>query len=166
MISSAVLCEPGTSCISALLVNLAAIEPQESTGDVRIIAAADEARAPTRPQLPTVDETALPGFATSAWFGLFGPAGMPVDVVSKIHAYVAMRCRVGRPANRIKPQGSSPGGESSNRPRQRGLGSALACRFARRGFRRCRRCYAHRDMHSEQPVEQIDQSAVVEDGVV
>ncbi len=46
--------------VSLLLVNLAAIESQESTGDVRIIAAAGEVRAPTRPQLPTVDESGIP----------------------------------------------------------------------------------------------------------
>jgi tripartite-type tricarboxylate transporter receptor subunit TctC len=75
--------------VSLLLVNLAAIESQESTGDVRIIAAAGEARAPTRPQLPTVDESGIPGFAVSAWFGLFGPAGMASEIVSKIHGDVA-----------------------------------------------------------------------------
>jgi tripartite-type tricarboxylate transporter receptor subunit TctC len=75
--------------VSLLLVNLAAIEPQESTGDVRIIAAAGEVRAATRPQLPTVDESGISGFAISAWFGLFGPASMPSDIASKIHDDVA-----------------------------------------------------------------------------
>jgi tripartite-type tricarboxylate transporter receptor subunit TctC len=71
--------------VSLLLVNLATIEPQESTGEVRIIAAAGEARASTRPRLPSVDESGVRGFAISAWFGLFGPAGMSGEIVSKIH---------------------------------------------------------------------------------
>ena len=35
------------------------------------------------PDIPTVAET-VPGYAAVAWFGLFGPAGMPPDIVMKI----------------------------------------------------------------------------------
>ena len=74
--------------ISMMLVNLSTIEQHERPGKVRVIAAAGNSRAPTRPELPTISEAGVPGFSTSAWFGLFGPAGLPGNVVKKIHADV------------------------------------------------------------------------------
>ncbi|CAN0455501.1 unnamed protein product, partial [Phaeothamnion confervicola] len=72
--------------ISVLLLNLASIEAQESEGKLRIIASAGTARAPSRPEFPTVAESGVPGFMTAAWFALFGPAGMSADLVAKINA--------------------------------------------------------------------------------
>jgi tripartite-type tricarboxylate transporter receptor subunit TctC len=40
------------------------------------------------PDVPTVDESGLPGFQATAWFGLFGPAGLPHDVLMKIDTEV------------------------------------------------------------------------------
>jgi tripartite-type tricarboxylate transporter receptor subunit TctC len=38
--------------------------------------------------LPTVAEAGVPGFSTTAWFALWGPANMAPDLVKKIHADV------------------------------------------------------------------------------
>src|SRR5215475_5876399 len=53
------------------------------------LAAAGEKRAALRPDLPTISEAGVPGFSTTAWFALFGPANMAPDLVAKIHADVA-----------------------------------------------------------------------------
>jgi len=75
--------------VSMLLLNLSSIEAHEKTGKVRILAAAGEKRAVLRPDLPTVAEAGVPGFSTTAWFALWGPANMAPDLVAKIHADVA-----------------------------------------------------------------------------
>lgn len=74
-----------TGDVSMLLLNLSSIEAYESSGKLRILAAADEVRAPTRQEFPTIAEAGVPGFTTSFWSGLFGPAGMPSELVRKIH---------------------------------------------------------------------------------
>jgi tripartite-type tricarboxylate transporter receptor subunit TctC len=74
--------------ISMMLINLSTIAQHEVPGKIRIVAAAGDSRAPTRPDLPTISQAGVPGFSTSAWFGLFGPATMPGGVVKKIHADV------------------------------------------------------------------------------
>src|SRR5258707_13568484 len=74
--------------ISMMLVNLSTIEQHEGPAKVRIIAAAGDSRAPTRPELPTISQAGVPGFSTAAWFGLFGPAEMTANLVKKIHADV------------------------------------------------------------------------------
>jgi tripartite-type tricarboxylate transporter receptor subunit TctC len=75
--------------VEMLLLNLSSIEEHEKSGKVRILAAAGEKRAILRPDLPTVAEAGVPGFSTTAWFALWGPANMAPELVKTIHADVA-----------------------------------------------------------------------------
>ena len=36
--------------------------------------------------MPTSDESGIPGLYAAGWFGLFGPKGMPKQVVARINA--------------------------------------------------------------------------------
>lgn len=38
------------------------------------------------PDIPTSDETGVPGLYMSGWFGFFGPKNMPRDVVAKLNS--------------------------------------------------------------------------------
>jgi tripartite-type tricarboxylate transporter receptor subunit TctC len=75
--------------VSMLLLNLSSIEAHEKTGKARILAAAGSKRAVLRPDLPTIAEAGVPGFSTTAWFALWGPANMAPELVAKIHADVS-----------------------------------------------------------------------------
>jgi len=75
--------------VNVMFLTLASFEEHEKLGKVRILAAATEKRAALRPEIPTVGESGIPGFHTSVWFGMWGPANMPPAVVSKIHADVS-----------------------------------------------------------------------------
>jgi tripartite-type tricarboxylate transporter receptor subunit TctC len=75
--------------VNMLLLNYSSIADHEKTGKVKILAAAGEKRAQVRPELPTIAEAGVPGFSTTVWFALFGPANMPADLVQKIHADVS-----------------------------------------------------------------------------
>src|SRR5262249_49854420 len=50
-------------------------------GTVRMLGVAGTHRSPIHPDEPTIAESALPGFDTMVWFGLFAPAGTPAPVV-------------------------------------------------------------------------------------
>lgn len=58
------------------------------SGDLRGLAVAGEQRSVALPELPTVSEAGLPGFAVSNWIGLFVPAATPPDIVKRINAEV------------------------------------------------------------------------------
>jgi tripartite-type tricarboxylate transporter receptor subunit TctC len=75
--------------VSMLLLNLSSIEAHEKTGKVKILASASDKRAQARPELPTIAEAGVPGFATTVWFALFGPANMSPELANKIHADVS-----------------------------------------------------------------------------
>jgi tripartite-type tricarboxylate transporter receptor subunit TctC len=77
-----------TGDVGVELTPLSSVEAHEKDGKVRIIAAAGEKRAVLRPNLRTVAEQGVPGFSTTGWFAMWGPANMPPDLVRKIHADV------------------------------------------------------------------------------
>ena len=57
--------------------------PQIKAGRIRALAVAGAKRSPTFPDLPTISEF-YPGFENSIWLGLFGPAGMPAEVLERL----------------------------------------------------------------------------------
>jgi tripartite-type tricarboxylate transporter receptor subunit TctC len=53
-------------------------------GKLRAIAVSSARRSSSLPDVPTVAESGVPGFEFTLWFGVWGPAGMPADIVDKI----------------------------------------------------------------------------------
>jgi len=73
--------------IQMMFVSAGSAVPQAKAGGVKIIAVGADKRMALLPDVPTVAET-VPGFVAVSWFALFGPAGMPPDVVAKINGEV------------------------------------------------------------------------------
>ncbi len=71
--------------VSILFEPMNSAVAQVRGGKVRNLAISSPARHPSMPDVPTVAET-LPGYETSIWFGLLGPAGMPREVTNRLHA--------------------------------------------------------------------------------
>jgi len=59
---------------------------QARAGRLRVIAVTSMARSPLLPDVPTVSESGLPGFDVSSWYGVFCPAGLSRDRVTKLNA--------------------------------------------------------------------------------
>lgn len=55
-------------------------------GKVRAMAITNSNRYPLMPELPTVAEAGVPGFAVNNWTGVFVPAGTPPAVVTRLNA--------------------------------------------------------------------------------
>ena len=58
--------------------------PQVATGRLRVLAALLPNRSPLAPDTPTATEAGLRGLTISPWAGLFGPAGLPREVIERI----------------------------------------------------------------------------------
>lgn len=54
-------------------------------GKLRALAVSTAKRSSQLPDVPTVAESGVPGFDFTLWFGLWGPAGMPANIVEKIN---------------------------------------------------------------------------------
>jgi tripartite-type tricarboxylate transporter receptor subunit TctC len=72
-----------------LMIDFAANSlPQIRAGTIKAYAVTSPTRLPAAPDIPTVDEAALPGFYISAWQGIWVPKGTPRDVISKLNAAI------------------------------------------------------------------------------
>jgi tripartite-type tricarboxylate transporter receptor subunit TctC len=58
--------------------------PHIQSGKIRPFAITAGARVASAPDIPTVDEAGLPGFHMSTWYAVFGPKGLPGDVVTRL----------------------------------------------------------------------------------
>jgi tripartite-type tricarboxylate transporter receptor subunit TctC len=56
------------------------------SGRVRALAVSTPKRNPTLPDVPTTGEAGVKGADAPLWFGVWGPAGLPADLVNKISA--------------------------------------------------------------------------------
>jgi tripartite-type tricarboxylate transporter receptor subunit TctC len=65
---------------------LAIIRPQLQTGKVKVLCVTNTERAPTFPDLPTVEQAGQPALTIDGLVGLFGPTGMPLDLRQHIAA--------------------------------------------------------------------------------
>jgi tripartite-type tricarboxylate transporter receptor subunit TctC len=63
--------------------------PLVKNKQARAIAVTSAQRVPALPDVPTLNEAAIPGYIAVGWNGLVGPAGIPAPILDKIHAAVA-----------------------------------------------------------------------------
>jgi tripartite-type tricarboxylate transporter receptor subunit TctC len=75
--------------VDLLVIQGAAALPQVRAGTIKAIANLSPQRSASMPDIPTSDETGVPGLYMSGWFGFFGPRGMPKEAVDKLNG--AMR---------------------------------------------------------------------------
>lgn len=68
--------------------SLPQVIPLARSGQARALAVTSLKRTPLLPDVPTLDEQGLPGFDSSSWWGIAGPAGTPGDVVDALNAEV------------------------------------------------------------------------------
>jgi tripartite-type tricarboxylate transporter receptor subunit TctC len=62
-----------------------AVLPHVKSGKLRALASTGQQRATAMPDLPTLDETVLPGFDVATWFGLSVPAGVPRPIIDRLN---------------------------------------------------------------------------------
>ena len=72
---------------------------------LRPIAMAEMKRSALLPDLPTINESGLPGFAVANWAGLLGPAGLDPKIVKKLHDEVIAIIATAEMKERIKTLG-------------------------------------------------------------
>jgi tripartite-type tricarboxylate transporter receptor subunit TctC len=90
-----------------------AIVPLVQAGKVRMLAVTSPNRWPLLPELPTVSESGLPGFESSAWNGVVGPAGMPATLVSRLNRVIDSALHDARVKSRLNRVGLEPAGGTS-----------------------------------------------------
>jgi tripartite-type tricarboxylate transporter receptor subunit TctC len=84
-----------------------------SAGKVKALAIADEERLPVLPDLPTIAESALPGFNVTGWNAIFAPAETPKDIVAKLNQAINTALKDPELTKKFLSQGVKPLGGTS-----------------------------------------------------
>ena len=80
--------------------------PHVRDGKLRALAVTSAKRSPAAPELPTVDETALPGFEANTWHGVVVPAGTPGAIVARLNREIAAILNLPDVVERFSSQGA------------------------------------------------------------
>jgi len=87
--------------------------PLARAGRIKALAITSTRRQAAAPEIATVEESGLPGFDFSSWYGLWGPKDLPPDITAKLQASIAevlkmpdVQTRLG--ALGFEPIGSAP----------------------------------------------------------
>jgi len=71
--------------IDVLFDSLPTGMPHVRDGRLRALGVTSLKKSPLAPDLPPIADT-LPGFESNTWFGLYGPRGLPADIVARVNA--------------------------------------------------------------------------------
>jgi tripartite-type tricarboxylate transporter receptor subunit TctC len=86
--------------------------PHVKAGKLRALAVTTKSRSALMPELPTINEGALPGFETVAWFGVLAPAGTPPDIVNRLSTEIGKIARSPEMRERLIAMGAEPVGST------------------------------------------------------
>ena len=86
--------------------------PHVKAGKLRAIAVTGTARSPLLPTLPTGIEAGLPGFDVNSWYGVFGPTGLPRDIITKLNTETSRGINAPDLRERLGALGAEPSAKS------------------------------------------------------
>jgi tripartite-type tricarboxylate transporter receptor subunit TctC len=76
--------------VQMMFSNMLTSMPHVKAGKLRAIGISSPRRTPQAPDLPTIAESGLPGFAAVPWYGVLGPTGVPRPIVMSLNAAIAL----------------------------------------------------------------------------
>jgi tripartite-type tricarboxylate transporter receptor subunit TctC len=69
-----------------IMSSIVSAMPYAKSGRLRALAITTLNRSQAMPELPTIAESALPGYDFSSWYGLMVPTGTAKAVIARLHA--------------------------------------------------------------------------------
>jgi tripartite-type tricarboxylate transporter receptor subunit TctC len=98
--------------LSFVFATIPASYPFIMNGRVKAVAVSSLKRSSTLPDVPTIAETAIPGFDVNTWLGALMPAGTPASIVSRFNAAIVKALELSDVRERLRTAGAEPVGSS------------------------------------------------------
>lgn len=93
--------------IDMMFISLVTGSAQVRGGKLRAYGVTSAKRQDSFPELPAIGEV-VPGFASEAWFGLFGPAKLPNEITNKLNAAVVAALNDPKMREQLQREGATP----------------------------------------------------------
>jgi tripartite-type tricarboxylate transporter receptor subunit TctC len=94
--------------IDVAFVSVPALLPHIKAGRVRGLAVSSAKRSAAVPDLPTVNESGVPGFESVSFTSLAGPSGMPRNITAVLNATIAKAAQSQEVMKALAAQGTDP----------------------------------------------------------
>ncbi len=98
--------------VEFMFCNLPLCLPQVKSGDLRALAVTSARRSSLLPDVPTVAEAGVPGYAVEGWYGLFAPAGVPTAILDRLNTETVKILKDPKVRELMLAQGAEPVGNS------------------------------------------------------
>ena len=98
--------------VEMAILPLSTARAQVEAGAIRAIAVTGALRSPAMPQVPTIAEQGMPGFASGSWQGLLFPAKTPGNIVSMVQKEIAAALKAPEVLQRLSAFGVEPVGST------------------------------------------------------
>jgi len=98
--------------VQIAFLGIPAVLPHARSGKLRVLAVTGRQRSPELPGIPTVDESGVPGYEVSPWYGLLAPAGTPRAVVTRLSSETVRVVRSAEIREKLAAQGAEAAGSS------------------------------------------------------
>jgi tripartite-type tricarboxylate transporter receptor subunit TctC len=87
--------------------------PHLKSGKVRGLGVTSRTRVASLPDIPSIQESGVPGFSVEQWYGVWAPAGTPAAAAARLHKEFATVVREPETVTRLTASGSEAVGNSS-----------------------------------------------------
>ncbi len=87
--------------------------PLATAGKIKALAVTSLKRVAAAPSIPTVEESGMKGFDFESWYGVWGPKGMPADIVAKLQAEIVRIANSPEVKQRLAVLGFEPIGSTA-----------------------------------------------------
>ena len=86
--------------------------PYVKAGRLRALALTSTERSPALPDLPTVAEAGVPGYAATSWYGISAPARTPKEIIARLNAELVKILKMPDIREQLSSQGVEPVGNT------------------------------------------------------
>jgi tripartite-type tricarboxylate transporter receptor subunit TctC len=94
--------------ISGMILNVLISKPHVDQGAMRALGVTGLKRSDAMPSVPTIDESAVPGYEALQWFGLLAPAGTPEPILELLQTKLAEGFHTPEMKARLAADGAEP----------------------------------------------------------
>jgi tripartite-type tricarboxylate transporter receptor subunit TctC len=94
--------------VSMTFASVTSVRPHVESGRLRILATSGAKRSASIPDVPTMAEAGVPGYAVDVWYGMFAPSATPRDILLALNAEVARILNQPAVRSRLISQGMEP----------------------------------------------------------
>ena len=98
--------------VQLMIIGIPVAVPHVRSGRLKALGVTTLTRSPAAPDVPTLNESGLPGYEVLNWYGVLAPAKTPRDIIAKLNGEIRRIVHAPEMKPRFHAQGMEPAGNT------------------------------------------------------